>query len=133
MELYDLKGSIFFEKDGEKEGLSEILYDPILKIFNLEDNDDFNSGLSSILFLMTWDNIIIKKKLRIEIFQFLANLVCYGNENFRMMGFSFFQAIALSCNLKNSFGIKNFIDFDNKKILYWKEVFKEAGVEAGFI
>ena len=63
MELYDLKGSIFFEKDGEKEGLSEILYDPILKIFNLEDNDDFNSGLSSILFLMTWDNIIIKKKL----------------------------------------------------------------------
>jgi hypothetical protein len=50
-----------------------------------------------------------------------------------MMGFSFFQAIVLSCNLKNSFGIKNFIDFDNKKILYWKEVFKEAGVEAGFI
>ena len=133
MEFYDLKGNIFFEKDDKDGNLSELLYDPILKIFNLEDNDDFNSGLSSIMFLMTWDNIIIKKNLRIEFFQFLSNLIFYGNGNCRMMGFSFFQAIVLSCNLKNSFGIKNFIDLNNKKILHWEEVFKEAGVEAGFI
>lgn len=132
MELEDLKGNIFFEKDNEEGHLSELLYEPILKIFEPQSGEDFSWALAMMLFLLSWDNVIISKKLRIEFFQLLGNLVVYGEENWADNSFSFIQEILITFNPENPFGTKNFIDLKNKKIISWNEVFNEAGIKINF-
>jgi hypothetical protein len=129
MKISDLKGKIFFEKDKEGD-LSQLLYGPILDILNSQTKEDFGRAIAVFLFLMTWDNIVICKKLRSRIILYLSDIVFnHEEEEWSRISSSFFNAVIFSSAAENPFGIKDFIDYQNNKNLSWKDIFKEVGLE----
>jgi phosphomevalonate kinase len=128
MKTNNLKGLILFEKDGQGD-LSELLYDPILKIFDPNSKQEFKKSLDTILFSLNLDNIVIKKRLRINLFKLIATLIVCGKEEWSTNSLLFVQEILLTFNPKDSLGIKNFIDLDNKRLLPWSEVFGDGGIK----